>query len=407
MLEIIDNLKTGALRVKVRKLIIGTNTTRISDVLNAFDFVFLMDATAKRQTVAKQLGINPSEILVISEVQPDYSNFTIHQIKGFGLLGKERSEPLKARISALRNELDQRHNGKIGYIDHKAEKSSGDGHWFVDNRGSNAYQELDALCSFGTPYQDIGALQQSYITTTGDAEGGSLCDHRNVSVDSENFQAFIDEKVQAEIIQCGGRLRANRRPEDNLTYYVVSDKDLSYLLDYFPGATLTQSIAFDITPLAGTAKQQTRWGILQAFKQLVVAGAEIKQNAIASLAGISQSLVSKTALEFGGWKTLRKILLALYSSLYRSSNNISAVLSEDEKWFVDKYLPLLKDDYPDNPTEVVLEVVTIALAVGSQSFQRILNDVPVDIKAWIIDSLFSILPLEILDLVRRNHPLTT
>jgi Primase C terminal 2 (PriCT-2) len=407
LLEVIGNLKTGALRVKGKKLIIGTNTTRQSDVLKAFDFVFLMDATAKRQTVAKQLGVNPEEILVISEVQPNYSNLTIHQIKGFGLLGKDRSEPLKARISALRNELDQRHKGKIGYIDHKSSKSLGDGHWFVDNRGSNAYQELDALCSFGTPYQDIGALQQSYITTTGDALGGSLCDHRNVSVDSENFQDFVDEQVQAEVIQCAGRLRANRRPEDNLTYYVVSDKDLSYLMEYYPGCTLVQSIAFDITPLAGTAKQQTRWGILQGFKQLVAAGAEIKQEAIASIAGISQSLVSKTASEFGGWKTLKKILLALYSSLYRSSNNFSDVLTSDERWFIDKYFPLLKDDYPDNPPEVVKEVVTIAIAIGYQSFQRIMNGVSVDIKAWIIDSLISILPLEILDLVRRDHPLTT
>ncbi len=398
LLEVIGNLKTGALRVKGKKLIIGTNTTRQSDVLKALDFVFLMDATAKRQTVAKQLGVNPEEILVISEVQPDYSNLTIHQIKGFGLLGKDRSEPLKARISALRNELDQRHKGKIGYIDHLSEKSSGDGHWFVDNRGSNAYQELDALCSFGTPYQDIGALQQSYITTTGD---------RNVSVDSENFQDFVDEQVQAEVIQCAGRLRANRRPEENLTYYVVSDKDLSYLMEYYPGCTLVQSIAFDITPLAGTDKQQTRWGILQGFKQLVAAGAEIKQKAIASIAGISQSSVSKTASEFGGWKTLKKILLALYSSLYRSSNNFDDVLSEDERWFIDKYFPLLKEDYPSNPEPVVKEVVTIAIVQGSQSFQRIMNGVRVDIKAWIIDSLISILPLEILDKVRRDHPLTT
>jgi Primase C terminal 2 (PriCT-2) len=398
LLEIIGNLKRGALRVKGKKLIIGTNITRQSDVLKAFDFVFLMDATAKRETVAKQLGVNPEEILVISEIQPDYSNFVIHQIIGFGLLGKERSEPLKARITALRKELNQRHNQKIGYIDHKSEKSSGDGHWFVDNRGSNAYQELDALCSFGTPYQDIGALQQLYITTTGD---------RDVGEDSENFQAFIDEKVQAEVIQCAGRLRANRRPEVDLTYYVVSDKDLSYLLEYYPGATLVQSLAFDIVPEAGTATQQTRWAILQAFKQLVAAGAEIKQGAIASIAGISTSLVSKTASEFGGWKTLRKILLALYSSLYRSSNIFSDVLSEDERWFIDEYFPLLKENYPYNPSPVVKEVVTIALALGYQSFQRIVNGLRSDMKAFVIDSLISILPREILDKVRRRQPLTT
>ena len=77
------------------------------------------------------------------------------------------------------------------------------------------------------------------------------------------------------------------------------------------------------------------------------------------------------------------------------------------KWFIDEYFPLLKENYPSNPETVVKEVVTIAIALGCQSFQRIMNGVRVDIKAFVIDSLLSIIPVEILELVRREHPLTS
>ncbi|MBD2148484.1 PriCT-2 domain-containing protein [Sphaerospermopsis sp. FACHB-1194] len=401
LLEVIGGIKAGALRVKNKRLIVATKNTHQIDVLKAFDFVFLMDATATRENIAMQLGINPDEILVICEIPPDYSNLTIHQITGFGLLGKERSEPLKKRLAALRKELDKRHDGNIAYIDHLAHKNQGDGHWFADNRGSNAYQDKQAICSFGTPYQDIGASEQVYITLTGD---------RNVGRQNICLQDFINDLVKNEVVQCAGRTRANRREEEEVIYYIVSDKDLSYLADYYPGAKLIKSDAFDICPEAGTQIQQTRRGIFEGFKQLVADGVteweKVTQEMLGKAAGISQEWISKIAKKyFGGWKSFRKLLLLLYNSLYRGSNNSLEILTQEQRWLIEEYLPILKQDREvgNESAEVVIEqVITFAEHLGWKGFSTAVNAACREIKAFLMDCLISVLPKEIHDEVKRS-----
>ncbi|MCO5799731.1 MAG: PriCT-2 domain-containing protein [Dolichospermum sp. OL03] len=399
LLEIIGDIKPGALRVKNKHLIISTKNTRHVDVLKAFEFVFLMDATATRDNMAMQLGINPEEILVISETPPDYSNLNIHQITGFGLLNKDRSRPLKERVTALRKELDLRHDGNIAYIDHLAHKNKGDGYWFVDNRGSNAYENKQAICSFGTPYQDIGASEQAYITLTGD---------RSVGKENEAFQEVINHLVQTEVVQSVGRTRANRRTE-RVTYYVVSDKDLSYLADYYPNARFIKSDAVDICPEAGTEIQQTRKGILTAFKQLVAVGVtdwqKVRQGVLAKAAGISQSWLSQVAKKyFGGWNSFKKLLLLLYNSLYRVNNNSLEILTKEEQWFIDEYLPLLKygcEGGGETAEMIIEDVITFSEHLGWQGFSRAVNAATMEIKAFLIACLISVLPQEIHDEIKR------
>ncbi|WP_236721526.1 PriCT-2 domain-containing protein [Trichormus sp. NMC-1] len=400
LLEVIGDIQPGALRVKNKHLIIATKNSRQVDVLKAFDFVFLMDATANRDNVAMQLGINPEEILVISEIPPDYSNLTIHQITGFGLLNKDRGNKLKERIAALREELNQRHDGNIAYIDHLAHKNKGDGHWFADNRGSNAYQDKQALCSFGTPYQDIGASGQSYITLTGD---------RSVGKENKAFQDVINHLVQTEVVQCAGRTRANRRTEE-VTFYVVSDKDLSYLADYYPNARFIKSDAFDICPEAGTQIQQTRRGIFEGFKQLVADGVteweKVTQEMLGKAAGISQEWISKIANKYwDGWKSFRKLLLLLYNSLYRGNNNSLEILTQEQQWLIDEYLPILKQDREvgNESVEVVIEqVITFAEHLGWNGFSRAVNTACREIKAFLMDCLISVLPKEVHDEIKRS-----
>jgi hypothetical protein len=399
LLEIIGEIKPGALRVKNKHLTIATKNTRHVDVLKAFEFVFLMDATATRENMAMQLGINPEEILVISEIPPDYSNLTIHQITGFGLLNKDRSGLLKERVKALRKELDLRHDGNIAYIDHLAHKNKGDGYWFVDNRGSNAYENKQAICSFGTPYQDIGSSEQAYITLTGD---------RSVGKEHEAFQEVINHLVQTEVVQSVGRTRANRRTEA-VTYYVVSDKDLSYLADYYPNARFIKSDAVDICPAAGTEIQQTRKGILTAFKQLVAEGVtdwqKVRQGVLAKAAGISQPWLSQVAKNyFGGWNSFKKLLLLLYNSLYRVNNNSLEILTKEEKWFIDEYLPLLKygcEGGGESAEMIIEDVITFSEHLGWQGFSRAVNAATIEIKAFLIACLISVLPQEIHDEIKR------
>ncbi|MTJ50072.1 hypothetical protein FJR05_20300, partial [Dolichospermum sp. UHCC 0259] len=208
--------------------------------------------------------------------------------------------------------------------------------------------------------------------------------------------------------QCVGRTRANRRTE-RVTYYVVSDKDLSYLADYYPNARFIKSDAVDICADAGTEIQQTRKGILTAFKQLVAAGVtdwqKVRQGVLAKAAGISQPWLSQVAKNyFGGWNSFKKLLLLLYNSLYRVNNNSLEVLTCEEKWFIDEYLPLLKHGCEDGgePAEMIIEdVITFSEHLGWQGFSRAVNAATMEIKAFLIACLISVLPQEIHDEIKR------
>ncbi|MBS3030782.1 MAG: hypothetical protein HCA25_00690 (plasmid) [Dolichospermum sp. DET50] len=376
LLEIIANISPGALRIKHHKLIITTKNTRQLEVLSKFQNVFLLDATATRKTVAFELGIDASEILVICEKLPNYSNLKVVQITDLGLCGKDRSESKVKQLDATKTALASNHQN-LGVIDHLKHKQDGEGYWFKDNRGTNKYMNHDALFAIGSPYQDIGAVAAKYATLTGDY---------NTSKDNPQFQEYIEHLVKAEIIQMGGRLRANRRPDEALTIYLTSNDDLSYLLDYYPGATLTKTTAFEITPTAGDREQVSRYYLLEAFKQCIDTGIKCTQKAVAKISKLSQPYISKIASKFGGFNALKKILLVLIEALYRDSNNFSG-LSDDEKFLVNDYLPLIKDN---PPPEVVQELLEVAKAIGYQAFSRITRELAPDILGAFIGAIVDI-----------------
>ncbi|MEI6313204.1 MAG: hypothetical protein WCP57_13160 [Bacteroidota bacterium] len=376
LLEIIANISPGALRIKHHKLIITTKNTRQLEVLSKFQNVFLLDATATRKTVAFELGIDASEILVICEKLPNYSNLKVVQITDLGLCGKDRSESKVKQLDATKAALASNHQN-LGVIDHLKHKQDGEGYWFKDNRGTNKYMNHDALFAIGSPYQDIGAVACKYATLTGDY---------NTSKDNPQFQEYIEHLVKAEIIQMGGRLRANRRPDEALTIYLTSDDDLSYLLDYYPGATLEKTTAFEITPTAGNREQVSRYYLLEAFKQCIDTGIKCTQKAVAKISKLSQPYISKIASKFGGFNALKKILLVLIKALYRDSN-IFSELSEDEKFLVNDYLPLIKDN---PPPEVVQELLEVAKTIGYQVFSRIIRELAPDILGAFIGAIVDI-----------------
>lgn len=72
------------------------------------------------------------------------------------------------------------------------------------------------------------------------------------------------------------------------------------------GQPVEQVEAFQICREAGTPSQITRWKIMEAMQTLQDQGAKLTQDAIASVAGISQPLIAKIATQFGGWMALKK-----------------------------------------------------------------------------------------------------
>jgi hypothetical protein len=177
------------------------------------------------------------------------------------------------------------------------------------------------------------------------------------------LQRFIESLTEAEIEQSLGRLRSHIRPNEELTFIFVGDYDLSFL-----SLPVEQIEAFQICPEAGTEAQITRWKILEAVRLLKTQEKKITQQAIASSAGISQPLIAKVASQFGGWKHLSKILLALLDGFNSVSNNFPE-LTDDEKWIAQAYLPGLLDQ----PPEVAIQEVGLVIrAYGVSTFLRIL-----------------------------------
>ncbi|MEQ8945809.1 MAG: hypothetical protein RIC94_14800 [Phycisphaerales bacterium] len=237
---------------------------------------------------------------------------------------------------------------------------------------SDEFQDASTLAVFGVPHPNVGHLQALYQTLTGE--------YAPLDKSHEGLQNFIEGKIQAEIEQAMGRLRAHNRPSEQLTFVFVGDYDLSFL-----GLPVEQIDAFEFCPEAGTAAQQTRYHVLQAFKQLTLDGAKITQEAIAGAIGKSQALIAKLAREMGGWRRLKKILLVLYNSLYRGSNNFAdgmEGLTEDEQFLVREYLPCL--ELSQSPMEVIDWLGDLLKHSGAASFERMLSAVSSECKVYIL-----------------------
>jgi hypothetical protein len=230
---------------------------------------------------------------------------------------------------------------------------------------------------FGVPYQNIGHLQALYQTLTGDY---APLDKQNPH---EGLQRFIQGHVEAEIEQAVGRLRSHIRPNEQLTFIFVGDYDLSFL-----GMPVEQIEAFQISPEAGTPAQITRWKILEAVRLLKDQRGKVTQQAIALRAGISQPLIAKIAAQFGGWKRLLKILLALLNPLYSASNNFPE-LGEEEKWLAQSYLPTLLEELPLVVVQGLGEVIQ---AYGVEAFLRILSAASSQTQARLLALMMQALP---------------
>lgn len=315
----------GALRCEWQELIIFTKSDRHTAVAQSAKFNLFLDATISRERLALLLGVDPSEIYVVGQKTPNHNNLRVIHITGMGKLGKERRESLTERVDLLKAELKKRFPGVV-IGDWQKFTESGDGQWFVNLRGSNEFQHAPTLAVFGNPCQNIGHLQALYQSLTG--EYAPL----NKESPHEGLQRFIAAHIEAEIEQALGRLRSHLRPDEELTFIFVGDYDLSFL-----GAPIEQVEAFQICREAGTDAQITRWKILEAIKQLHAQGQKLTQEAIATLIGKSQELISKVAKQFGGWVRFRKLLLVLLDPLYSGSNNFET-FTEQEQDFINGYL---------------------------------------------------------------------
>ncbi|TVP55484.1 MAG: DNA primase [Nodularia sp. (in: Bacteria)] len=362
---------------------------KYTELANSAQFNIYLDATTTAQKLKLKLNYH-DPVLVIQQSRPDYSNLKVVNVTGLGKLSKNRSSSLTDRVNALKKTLLQMHK-HIGIIEWKKIASQAEnrieyGH-FVDGRGVNRFSDADAIASFGIPYQNIGSLAAHFQVMTGQPV--------NLEDPESTFQKYLIELLEAEIIQEIGRLRAHRRPNQQLTFYFCADYDLSFLLDELPGVKLEVVDACDFCTEAGNREQQTGHAIVNAFTHLWQSNQKIGQTEIAKIIGISQEWVSKFTKRWGGWFKFRKILLLLLDSLYSDSNKNFTDLSDEEKWFAREYFPLLVTESESSPEDALKHIAEVAISVTNTAMRRILHHCTPEVRANLLMIILRCLPIEV------------
>ena len=289
----------------------------------------------------------------------------------------------------------------IKFIDFVKCCENEDGGWFRDSRGSNDFQEITALATFGIPYQNIGHLETLYLTLKSSHNKSEYqLDNLEINTNSSNnslehseinqeLQKFINWVTQSEIIQAIGRLRVNNRPESELYFYFCADYDLSFLEYEFKCVQ-----AAEITIEAGCKDEKSWWKIETAVKELWLQGQKITQPVVAAVSGISQGYISKLATEFGGgWKQWLKIFLSLLNSNNSKRNNL-----DDISDFLKEELEMtdidfsLQDLETKSHQEIVKKVFAIDKHLDDVDWQYFLDEMPIKSQSKVIAALLSILP---------------
>ncbi len=364
----------GALRVQHGTLTITLPDLRLVQIARSAKANIFLDATAASGDLARVLGIDPTEILTVRQAIPDTGNLEVIQVATMGRLGvgSDRSEFCQKRVDAIINQIQQGTPGKTAVIDFKRHTSEGNGRrrWWVDSRGVNDLEDVDTLALVGVPCRSLSDLEAEFTILFGHTpkEGtervkypiqlnavlpDGIQPHFEMEVSADpDFHDFCRRRILADIHQAFGRLRAHRRPGQQLKVYFVAD----YPLDI----QVTLKKASDITPDAATKVERVEIAIRAAVNQLKTTGEKITQTTLAALTGYSQQYISK-------FRVLLQTLLDHTNS--KSSKTHEPPPDPDEThWVSSKYLPLLAE----SPPEELLDGVQGVLEVyGKKDFQSI------------------------------------
>ena len=391
---------SGAFRIANKKLIITKRNYHTENLLKTAAFQIHLDATINRQELAKDLNVKDSHILTCCQNVSDdvFSNLTIKQIKGMGECGAQRSQQkngktVEARLPYLIKAIKAKHpNGKVGIIDLKRHKHNwieqADvlGHWFNHNRGSNEFRNCDALIIVGMATPNIGAMASRWQAIAGQVV------NPNDAESNPGFWSWVQRTKQKEMIQAVGRIRANLQPHKQIPIYIVTQENLEFLEQAYPGAKLEAIEAIQYSREAAPREQQTQLAILEAFAQLQKQGQKVTQQAIASIAGITQGRISQIAAEFQGWKCFQKLLVLLLESLNSETNNFDLDIPEELRWLAEVYLPAAVTDARVDSVAAVGEIFSLLESFGTKAFRQIMAITAIDVSSQLLVVMLQLLP---------------
>lgn len=399
LLEAICGNKLINLRIDNGKLIITKRSKRHRNIVNGAGFSIALDATQSKNDYALSLGINPDEILEVSEIKQDTPNLKIITVDGLGTCGKQRRETMQERIDKTISAVMAKHQGQnIGLIDHKSVMANSyqnltqtkQGYHYRDTRGSNQFLGCQVLIIVGRPCPNLGQVAGEYQTLTG------YCPKPDNLI--ERYGQWVNHKIQAELIQGVGRLRAHLRPGEDLTIYLIADLDedtKSAIRLAYPTATFTTEDVYGIAPEAASKGVQTMRGIIAAMFTSLKSGVNLTIEQVAEMVGKAKSTITFTLKDrLGmGFKAIKHILVLLLEAI--NSKTKLSVLSEDCLYIANEYLPGVIADLENGditPADVVVEMVTTAKAFGDKEFKDILAATPVTTLCKLLGAVAHFVP---------------
>ncbi|MFY7883467.1 MAG: hypothetical protein ACOVOV_01340 [Dolichospermum sp.] len=260
---------------------------------------------------------------------------------------------------------------------------------FRDSRGINRLTETEVLIRVGRAIANLGELAAQWQAMTGQIV--------NPTDLFGEYGAWVKRKIVSEDIQEIARLRANRRPNEQLEAISIGDyseEDIEAIANYYTGATIETVDAYDICPEAARKGVQTERGIVEAIWASVQAGIKVTTSQVAEIVGVSRSRISQVSqtLMGGGFRRLVEVLEMLYRAINSKTNTFSELdLTEDELWAAREFLPTRLQDLCDRQTDaetVADDIANLAEHYGDRAFERILAATPLKTLLGLFESLF-------------------
>jgi hypothetical protein len=340
---------------------------RLQAIINEAAKVIFLSATESIENLEARSGL---EIDLISTGGGIPSNIDFLQVIDLGRMGINRGEGQKRRSKAIHEHyrtIDPDNTAAIRFQSHcKDEGDETSLRHFVNSQGTNAIAGVPRLIVDGLPCPNLESLRHDYSISTGN------------DPDGEDFDRYVHNRILSIVKQEIGRLRANLYPDRIFEVALLTDYDFSGLI---PANQIKQVKAHEICPAAESAIERTKRLILESVEKLKQTGEKITERAIASLSGLSRSVVNRCR-EF-----LDEILAQFTIGVPYSKVGQTETLTQTEIDLINDatdYLAAASEDSLLTEFEAILEVF------DRSQWSNLWGFIPIPVRDKLLDRLLAI-----------------
>jgi hypothetical protein len=340
---------------------------RFLAILNEAAKIIFLSATESIENLEARTGL---KINLISTGGGILQNIDFIQVSDLGRNGINRGEGQKRRVKAIHEhyrQIDPNNTAAIRFKSHCADDDDQTSlRHFVNSQGTNAIAGVSRLVIDGLPCPNLESLRHDYAVSTGD------------DPDGEGFDRYVHNRILSIVRQEIGRVRANLYPDRRFEIVLLTDYDFSGLI---PPNQMRQCKAHEITPIAESAIERTKRLIGEAANQLWESGEKITERAIASLSGLSRSVVNR-ARQFLDEILAQFTISNPYSKVGQAEN-----LTESEIDLINDataYLAASSDDSLLTEFEALLEVF------DRNQWAALWGFIPIPIRDKLLNQLLAI-----------------